>query len=98
LGFIALVSTAVSGQTLFALDEVHASCPSSAPIYISVGVTLQQGFFREQNLDVKLTAVDVLTTFLKSHRENADGMYPPCVVNCIENGYLNEVGRWSTSN
>ncbi|MGH7873480.1 MAG: ABC transporter substrate-binding protein [Candidatus Binatia bacterium] len=56
LGLIAIVSTALSGQAAFALDVVHVSYSSSPPFYIPVAVALQQGFFRDQNLDVKLIA------------------------------------------
>lgn len=37
-----------------ALDTINVSYPSPAPFYIPVAVALHQGFFREQNLDVKL--------------------------------------------
>jgi len=56
LVLIALVSTAGSGQSAFALAVVNVSYPSPAPFYIPVAIALQQGFFCEQNSDVKLIA------------------------------------------
>jgi ABC-type nitrate/sulfonate/bicarbonate transport system substrate-binding protein len=56
LVLIALVSTAGSGPSAFALAVVNASYPRPAPFYIPVAIALQQGFFCEQNLDVKLIA------------------------------------------
>ena len=53
---IALVSTAGSRQSACALGVVNVSYPSPAPLYIPVAVALKQGFFCEQNLDVKLIA------------------------------------------
>jgi NitT/TauT family transport system substrate-binding protein len=51
--FLVFVLAWVSGRC-FALDTLHVSYPSPAPFYIPVAVALQQGFFRDQNLDVKL--------------------------------------------
>ena len=56
LVLIALVSTAGSGQCRVCPAVVNVSCPSPAPFYIPVAIALQQGFFCEQNLDVKLIA------------------------------------------
>lgn len=36
------------------LDTINVSYPSPAPFYIPVAVALHQGFFRKQNLQVKL--------------------------------------------
>lgn len=41
-------------STSLALDTINVSYPSPAPFYIPVAVAIHQGFFREQNLDVKL--------------------------------------------
>ena len=37
-----------------ARDTINVSYPGPAPFYIPVAVAIHQGFFREQNLDVKL--------------------------------------------
>ena len=44
----------VSSSPGFALDSINISYPSPAPFYIPLTVALHQGFFRDQNLDVKL--------------------------------------------
>ena len=50
---IALLLGAGSYRSL-ALDTINVSYPSPAPFYIPVAVAIHQGFFRDQNLDVKL--------------------------------------------
>ena len=51
---IAMLLGAGSSANLAALDTINVSYPSPAPFYIPVAVALHQGFFREQNLAVKL--------------------------------------------
>ena len=51
---IAMLLGAGSSSNLAALDTINVSYPSPAPFYIPVAVAIHQGFFRDQNLDVKL--------------------------------------------
>ena len=51
---IAMLLGAGSSANLAALDTINGSYPIPAPFYIPVAVALHQGFFREQNLAVKL--------------------------------------------
>ena len=48
------LSIGFGGVSSYALDTINVSYPGPAPFYIPVAVARQQGFFREQNLDVKL--------------------------------------------
>jgi ABC-type nitrate/sulfonate/bicarbonate transport system substrate-binding protein len=42
------------GSSSLALDTINVSYPGPAPFYIPVAVAIHPGFFRQQNLDVKL--------------------------------------------
>ncbi len=49
-----LLGIGFSRQRAAAMNSVAVSYPGPAPFYIPVAVALQQGFFRDQNLDTKL--------------------------------------------
>ena len=51
---IAMLLGTGSSANLSALDTINGSYPIPAPFYTAVAVALHQGFFREQNLAVKL--------------------------------------------
>jgi hypothetical protein len=51
---IAILLGSGSISNLAALENIMVSYPSPAPFYLPVAVAIHQGFFREQNLDVKL--------------------------------------------
>jgi hypothetical protein len=51
---IAILLGSGSTSNLAALETIMVSYPSPAPFYLPVAVAIHQGFFREQNLDVKL--------------------------------------------
>ena len=51
---IAMLLGAGSSANLAVLDTITVPYPSPAPFYTPVAIALHQGFFREQNLAVKL--------------------------------------------
>jgi hypothetical protein len=69
---------AVGSSPSLALDTINVSFPSPAPFYIPVAVAVHQGFFREQNLDLKLIVtraeVDRVTPIREVIHFTKDGM------------------------